>query len=70
LKRMEGLARSPIFAMLSESLSGIATIRSNNALDYFQQKFRVVHDVSTFTRYECVCRCTTDRCHYNLYILY
>ncbi|KAL7520054.1 hypothetical protein ACHAWX_004806 [Stephanocyclus meneghinianus] len=44
LKRMEGLARSPIFAMLSESLSGIATIRSNNALDYFQQKFRVVHD--------------------------
>eukprot|EP00804_Cyclotella_cryptica_P025547 CCRYP_002799-RD/>CCRYP_002799-RD protein AED:0.04 eAED:0.04 QI:9542/1/0.92/1/0.58/0.38/13/0/494 len=44
LKRMEGLARSPIFAMLSESLSGIATIRSNNALEYFQHKFRVVHD--------------------------
>jgi ATP-binding cassette subfamily C (CFTR/MRP) protein 4 len=70
LKRMEGLARSPIFAMLSESLSGIATIRSNNALDYFQQKFRVVHDVSNVTRYECVCQCTTDRCRYNLYILY
>lgn len=46
LKRMEGLARSPIFAMLSESLSGIATIRSNNALEYFQKKFLGVHDVS------------------------
>jgi ABC-type multidrug transport system fused ATPase/permease subunit len=46
LKRMEGLARSPIFAMLGESLSGIATIRSNGSLEYFQQKFRVLHDVS------------------------
>jgi ATP-binding cassette, subfamily C (CFTR/MRP), member 4 len=27
LKRIEGLARSPIFAMLGESLNGIATIR-------------------------------------------
>jgi len=44
LKRIEGLARSPIFAMLSESLSGIATIRSNDALDYFKKKFREVHD--------------------------
>lgn len=46
LKRMEGLARSPIFAMLSESLSGIATIRANDSLDYFKQKFRRLHDVS------------------------
>ncbi|KAL7547829.1 hypothetical protein ACHAWF_011101 [Thalassiosira exigua] len=44
VKRLEGLARSPIFAMLSESLSGIATIRSNNALDFFKMKFRQVHD--------------------------
>ncbi|KAL3796991.1 hypothetical protein ACHAW5_002761 [Stephanodiscus triporus] len=44
LKRLEGLARSPIFAMLSESLSGISTIRANNALDFFQDKFRRVHD--------------------------
>ncbi|KAL9182396.1 hypothetical protein ACHAXT_013048 [Thalassiosira profunda] len=44
LKRIEGVARSPIFAMLSESLSGIATIRANNALDYFQKKFWEVHD--------------------------
>lgn len=44
LSQAEGLARSPIFAMLSESLSGISTIRANNAMDYFQQKFRVIHD--------------------------
>jgi ATP-binding cassette subfamily C (CFTR/MRP) protein 4 len=47
LKRLDGAARSPIAAMLSESLSGIAVIRTNNAIDYFQQKFREVHDVST-----------------------
>ena len=44
LKRLEGLARSPIFAMLSESLGGIATIRSNGAIDFFKGKFRQVHD--------------------------
>jgi len=44
LKRLEGLARSPIFAMLSESLNGIATIRSNGAVDFFKGKFRHVHD--------------------------
>ena len=30
--------------MLSESLSGISTIRANNALDYFKITFRDVHD--------------------------
>jgi ATP-binding cassette subfamily C (CFTR/MRP) protein 4 len=44
LKRLEGLARSPIFAMLSESLGGIATIRSNGAINFFKAKFRHVHD--------------------------
>ena len=44
LKRLEGLARSPIFAMLSESLGGIATIRSNGASEFFKGKFRSVHD--------------------------
>ncbi len=44
LKRLEGLARSPIFAMLSESLGGIATIRTNGAIDFFKGKFRQVHD--------------------------
>lgn len=39
LKRMEGVARSPIFALLSESLTGIATIRTNNAQKYFLEKF-------------------------------
>ena len=47
LKRLEGLARSPIFAMLSESLGGIATIRSNNALDFFRSKFQEAHDTHT-----------------------
>jgi ATP-binding cassette, subfamily C (CFTR/MRP), member 4 len=47
LKRLEGLARSPIFAMLGESLGGIATIRSNNFLDYFRLKFREAHDAHT-----------------------
>ena len=47
LKRLEGLARSPIFAMLSESLSGIATIRANDSTKYFVQKFEAVHDAHT-----------------------
>ena len=44
LKRLEGLARSPIFAMMSESLSGVATIRANDCLHYFRQKFQEAHD--------------------------
>lgn len=47
LKRLEGLARSPIFAMLSEALGGIATIRSNNATDFFKKKFQMAHDTHT-----------------------
>ena len=47
LKRLEALSRSPIFAMLSESLSGIATIRANNSLDYFVKRFRSSHDSHT-----------------------
>ena len=47
LKRLEGLARSPIFAMLSESLGGIATIRANRTVDYFRSKFRKTHDAHT-----------------------
>eukprot|EP00977_Amphora_coffeiformis_P028944 scaffold37996_cov191-Amphora_coffeaeformis.AAC.2 len=47
LKRLEGLARSPIFAMLSEALSGIATIRSNDSVKYFMEKFEEIHDGHT-----------------------
>eukprot|EP00549_Striatella_unipunctata_P000446 CAMPEP_0118676036 /NCGR_PEP_ID=MMETSP0800-20121206/1807_1 /TAXON_ID=210618 ORGANISM="Striatella unipunctata, Strain CCMP2910" /NCGR_SAMPLE_ID=MMETSP0800 /ASSEMBLY_ACC=CAM_ASM_000638 /LENGTH=946 /DNA_ID=CAMNT_0006571471 /DNA_START=562 /DNA_END=3402 /DNA_ORIENTATION=- len=44
LKRLEGLARSPIYAMISESLNGIATIRANGALDFFRVRFQVLQD--------------------------
>jgi ATP-binding cassette subfamily C (CFTR/MRP) protein 4 len=44
LKRLEGLARSPMFDMLSESLNGIITIRSNNATQHFQRQFQLRHD--------------------------
>jgi ATP-binding cassette, subfamily C (CFTR/MRP), member 4 len=47
LKRLEGLARSPIYAMMSESLSGVATIRANNASSYFTRMFEGVHDSHT-----------------------
>lgn len=47
LKRLEGLARSPIFAMLSEALGGIATIRGNDYIPYFMKKFHEVHDSHT-----------------------
>lgn len=47
VKRMEGVARSPIFSLLSESLSGIATIRSNGAVEHFSRKFQTAHDAHT-----------------------
>lgn len=47
LKRLEGVARSPIFTMMNESLNGIATIRANNAKEYFMKKFEGVHDAHT-----------------------
>mmetsp|Transcript_5398 Transcript_5398/g.7760 ORF Transcript_5398/g.7760 Transcript_5398/m.7760 type:complete len:152 (-) Transcript_5398:1206-1661(-) len=52
LKRLEGVARSPIFAMLSESLSGISTIRSNGAILYFRGKFEETHDTHTRAFFE------------------
>ena len=44
LKRLEGLGRSPIYAMMSESLSGIATIRANQKTVYFCNKYEALHD--------------------------
>ena len=47
LKRLEGIARSPIFAMISEALGGIATIRANDYIGCFRQKFQAAHDAHT-----------------------
>jgi len=47
LKRLEGMGRSPIFAMISESLNGIATIRANSKIPYFEDKFEKLHDSHT-----------------------
>ncbi len=47
LKRLEGIARSPIYAMVSESLDGIATIRTNSKIGYFMGKFEKMHDAHT-----------------------
>ena len=47
LKRLEGLGRSPMYAMLSEALNGIASIRSNGAVDYFSRKFEEAQDAHT-----------------------
>jgi ATP-binding cassette, subfamily C (CFTR/MRP), member 4 len=47
LKRLEGMARSPIYAMMSESLCGVATIRANDASAFFTRKFEQTHDSHT-----------------------
>ena len=49
LKRMEGMARSPVFAVLNETLSGLSTIRSNESQEYYQTKFFAAHNVSCIT---------------------
>ena len=46
IKRLDGISRSPIHDMLSESLNGIATIRTNSAVEYFQSKFEGAHDTN------------------------
>lgn len=44
LKRIEGISRSPMYAMIGESLQGIATMRANNSLEYFKKKFETVQN--------------------------
>lgn len=44
---MDGLARSPVYAMLGESIVGIATLRVNRSVEYFRRKFEERHDAQT-----------------------
>lgn len=61
LKRLEGLARSPIYAMMNESLSGIATIRGNDATNYFKNKFETIHDSHTRAFFSFIAASVSDR---------
>ena len=47
LKRLEGLSRSPIYAMLNETMVGIATIRANCSTEFFVRKFYMAHDMNS-----------------------
>ena len=47
LKRIDGIARSPIFAMMSESLKGVRTIRCNGKMDYFSKRFEDIQTAHT-----------------------
>ena len=49
LKRFEGMARSPIHNMMAESINGIASIRANGAVEYFQEQFAEVQNAHTRT---------------------
>eukprot|EP00551_Chaetoceros_affinis_P005474 CAMPEP_0203667918 /NCGR_PEP_ID=MMETSP0090-20130426/4657_1 /ASSEMBLY_ACC=CAM_ASM_001088 /TAXON_ID=426623 /ORGANISM="Chaetoceros affinis, Strain CCMP159" /LENGTH=1016 /DNA_ID=CAMNT_0050532209 /DNA_START=684 /DNA_END=3731 /DNA_ORIENTATION=- len=44
IRRIEGIARSPVYASFSESLDGMATIRSNGAEHYVLNKFQEYQD--------------------------
>lgn len=44
LKRFESIGRSPMFAMMSETLRGVATIRANNSTAYILNKFQSAQD--------------------------
>ena len=47
LKRIEGMARSPVFAMMSESLKGVRTIRCNGKMNYFFNNFESIQTAHT-----------------------
>ena len=44
LKRFEGIARSPIHGMMSESMTGISSIRANGGVEYFKKRFALTQN--------------------------
>lgn len=51
LKRLEGVARSPVFAHLSTSLYGLPTIRAFGAQQMFQSQFEAYLDLHSSVWY-------------------
>ena len=51
LKRIEGLGKSPLYAMMSESMVGIASIRANRKCTYFACKFESFHNTLINTQF-------------------
>lgn len=47
LKRLEGIARSPMYAIMAETVDGISTIRGNGCIGYFKSKFDNAQDEHT-----------------------
>jgi len=60
LKGLETHARSPILSALNESLSGIMTIRANDATDLFRRRFFDAHAVSFQMDIVMIERCPTE----------
>jgi len=51
IKRLDSISRSPIFALFSETLGGLSTIRAFGRSSDFQQQFDSILDINTSTNY-------------------
>jgi len=47
LKRLDGVARSPVFAVIGEGMSGAATLRVNGCGGFLRERFEERHDAHT-----------------------
>nr|CAB3219625.1 multidrug resistance-associated protein 1-like [Phallusia mammillata] len=55
IKRMEGINRSPVFAHLSTTIQGLATIRAFRMHENFEQKFHHLQDLHSGAWYGFIC---------------